>query len=95
LDQPHLGSVWVQGCACSAIAWLSDGGLASLGERNRYRMPEGRQYLGLKVETDHVWTARSDVSHGTSGGCRVCDVDDAGSGIGQQTAHKLCVVGRN
>jgi hypothetical protein len=49
LHQPHLGSVWVQGCPCDAIPRLSDGGLAILVECNRYRLPKGREYLGLEI----------------------------------------------
>ena len=92
MHQPHLGSVRVQGCACGAVAWLSDGEVAILVERNRYWLPKGRQHLSLDIEADHVGPARADVSHGISGGGGICDVGHASFGIGQQAAHKRRVV---
>jgi hypothetical protein len=58
-------------------------------------MPEGRQHLGLDIEADHIGLAATDSSHGNSGGGGVCDVGRGSSSIGQETAHKCCVVRRN
>jgi hypothetical protein len=83
LHQPHLGPVRVEGCARSAVAWLSDGRLAIPVECNGYRLAEGGQYLGLKIETNHIRLVGADTSHGLSSGGWGCDVGNARSSFGQ------------